>query len=76
MTRIKRVDEEARRAAGLGSDDGAQRGRMSLEVVKGSIRNQVKDGPPSHVRTSRVYGEALSGAIRALCKGRKSCLPN
>jgi hypothetical protein len=57
------VDEEARRVAGLGPDDGAQRGRVSFDVVKGFIQNQVKDGPPSHVRTSRVYND---GSFRLL----------
>jgi hypothetical protein len=33
----KRTDEEARKAAGLGPDDGAQRGRISFELVKGLI---------------------------------------
>jgi hypothetical protein len=33
----KRADEEARKSAGLGPDDGAQRGRISFEVVKGLI---------------------------------------
>jgi hypothetical protein len=40
-------DEEARKAAGLGPDDNAQRERISFEVVKSLIRSQVKDGPPS-----------------------------
>jgi hypothetical protein len=53
----ERADEEARRAAGLGPDNGAQRGKISFEVVKGFIRNKVKDGPPSHVYTLRVYGD-------------------
>jgi ribonuclease HI len=35
----ERVDEEARKAAGLGHDDGAQRGRISFEVAKGLIRS-------------------------------------
>jgi hypothetical protein len=64
----KRADEEARRAADLGPDDGAQRGRISFEVVKGLIRSQVKDGPPSDGHTSRVYGDGpfrrLQGASR------------
>jgi hypothetical protein len=38
----KRADEEDRKAAGLGPDDGAQRGRISFEVVMGLIWNQVK----------------------------------
>jgi hypothetical protein len=50
----EKVDEEARKAADLGLDDGAQRGRISFEVVKGLIRSQVKDGLSS---TSRVYGD-------------------
>jgi ribonuclease HI len=33
----ERADEEARKAADLGPDDGAQRGRISLEMVKGLI---------------------------------------
>jgi hypothetical protein len=41
----KRADEEARMTAGLGPDDGAQRGRISFEVVKGLILSQVKNGP-------------------------------
>jgi hypothetical protein len=36
----KRVDEEARKAAGLGPDDGVQRGRISFKVVKGVIRSE------------------------------------
>jgi ribonuclease HI len=43
----KRADEEARKAAGLGPDDGLQRGRISFEVVKSLIWSQIKDGPPS-----------------------------
>jgi hypothetical protein len=64
----ERADEDARKAAGLGPDDGAQRRRISFEVVMGLIRNQVKDGPPSHARTSQVYGNGpfrrLQGASR------------
>jgi hypothetical protein len=67
---------EVRKAAGLGPDDGAQSGRLSFEVVKGLIRSQIKDGPPSHVRTSGFTVMALSGTFRALREGRKSCLPN
>jgi ribonuclease HI len=37
----KRVDE-ARKAADLGPADGAQKGRISFEVVKRLIRSQVK----------------------------------
>jgi ribonuclease HI len=33
----ERADEEVRRAAGLGLDDGAQRGRICFEVVKDLI---------------------------------------
>jgi hypothetical protein len=78
----KRADEEARKAAGLGPDDGAQRGRISFEVVKGLIRSQVKDGLPSHARTSKGYGDGpfrrLQGASRreevllALLRGGRS----
>jgi hypothetical protein len=39
----ERADEVAMMAAGLGHDDGAQRGRISFEVVKGLIWSQVKD---------------------------------
>jgi hypothetical protein len=64
----KRADEEARKAADLGLDDGAQRGRISFEVVKCLIWSQVKDGPPNHARTLRVYGDGpfrlLQGASR------------
>jgi hypothetical protein len=64
----ERADEEARKAAGLGPDDGAQRERISFEVVKGLFRSQVKDGSPSHVHTLRVYGDGsfryLQGASR------------
>jgi ribonuclease HI len=35
----EKADEEARKAANLGSDDGSQRGRISFEVVKGLIRS-------------------------------------
>jgi hypothetical protein len=53
----ERADEEARKAAGLGPDDGAQRRRISFEVVKGLIWSQVKDGLPSLAHTSRVYSD-------------------
>jgi ribonuclease HI len=33
----KRVDKEARKANGLGPDDGVERGRISFEVVEGLI---------------------------------------
>jgi hypothetical protein len=37
-------------------------------VVNGLIRSQVKDGPPSHARTSQVYGDGpfrhLQGTLR------------
>jgi hypothetical protein len=36
----KRADEKARKYADLGPADGAQRERISLEVVKGLIRSQ------------------------------------
>jgi hypothetical protein len=49
--------EEARKAANLGPADGAQRGRISFEVVKGLIRSQVKDGPLNHARTLQVYND-------------------
>jgi hypothetical protein len=52
----EREDEEARKATSFGPDDGAQRRRISFEVVKGLIWSQVKDRPPNQVRTSRVYG--------------------
>jgi hypothetical protein len=64
----KRVNEEARKAADLGPVDGSQRGRISFEVNKGLIWSQVKDGPPSHARTSQMYGDGpfrhLQGASR------------
>jgi hypothetical protein len=64
----ERADEEARKAANFGADDGAQRRRISFEVVKRLIRSQVKDGPPNHARTLRVYGDGpfrpLQGASR------------
>jgi hypothetical protein len=64
----ERADEEARKAADLGPDDGAKRGRISFEVVKRLIQSQVKDGPPNHARTLRVYGDGpfrpLQGASR------------
>jgi hypothetical protein len=60
----ERADEEARKVAGLGPDEGAKRGRISFEVVKGLIRNQVKDGLPSHARRCMVM--VLSGAYRVL----------
>jgi hypothetical protein len=53
----KRADEEARKAADLGPEDSAQRARISFEVVKRLIRSQVKDGPPNHACTLRVYGD-------------------
>jgi hypothetical protein len=62
------VDEEARKAADLGPDDGAQRGRIFFEVVKDLIWSQVKDGLPNNARTSQVYGDGpfrhLQGASR------------
>jgi hypothetical protein len=64
----ERADEEARKAADLGPEDGAQRRRISFEVVKRLIRSQVKDGPPNHAHTFRVYGDGpfrpLQGASR------------
>jgi hypothetical protein len=37
-------------------------------VVKGSIRSQVKDGPPSHASTEAMYSDGpvrrLEGALR------------
>jgi ribonuclease HI len=65
----ERADEKGKKAAGLGPDDGAQGWRVSFVLVKGLIWNQVKDGPPNHVRTSL-------GAFRVLREGRKSCLLN
>jgi hypothetical protein len=63
-----RADEEARKAANLGPADGAQRVKISFEVVKRLIRSQVKDGPPNHAHTLRVYGEGpfrpVQGASR------------
>jgi hypothetical protein len=62
------VDEEARKAANLGPADGAQRGRISFEMVKRLIRSQVKDGPLNYAYTLRVYGDdpfrPLVGASR------------
>jgi hypothetical protein len=64
----ERADEEARRAADLGPADGAQRGRIPFEVVKRLIWSHVKDGPPNHAHTLRVYGDGpfrpLQGASR------------
>jgi hypothetical protein len=64
----ERADEEARKAANLGPADSAQRGRIFFEVVKGLIRSQVKDRPPNHAHTLRVYGDGplrhLQGASR------------
>jgi hypothetical protein len=59
----KRVDEEARKAADLGPADGAQRERISFEVVKGLIWSQVKDTPPNHTHTLQMYSD---GAFRRL----------
>jgi ribonuclease HI len=53
----ERANEEARKAADLGPDEGVQRGRISFEVVKCLIRSQVKDGPPNHACTLWVYGD-------------------
>jgi ribonuclease HI len=39
LPRNERADEEARKAADLGPEDGAQRGRISFEVVKRLIRS-------------------------------------
>jgi hypothetical protein len=68
LLRNERANEEARKAADLDPADGAQKGRISFEVVKHLVRNQVKDGPPNHARTLRVYGEGpfrpLQGASR------------
>jgi hypothetical protein len=64
----KRADEEARKAAKLGPDDGAQRGRISFEVVKGLSWSQVKDGPLNHAHILQVYSDGpfrhLQGASR------------
>jgi ribonuclease HI len=64
----KRLDGEPRKVAGLGPDNGAQRGKISFEVVKGLIWSQVKDGPPSHAHTLQMYGDGpfrgLQGASR------------
>jgi ribonuclease HI len=54
LLRNERADEEARKAADLGPDNGEQRGRISFEVVKRLIWSQVKDGLSSHARTLRV----------------------
>jgi hypothetical protein len=80
----ERADEEARKAADLGPADGVQRGRVSFEVVKSLIWSQVKDGPPNHAHTLRVYGDGpfrpLQGAARreevllALLRGGRSLL--
>jgi hypothetical protein len=68
LLKNERADEEARKAADLSPDDGAQRGRISFEVVKRLIRSQVKDGPLNHARTLRVYGDGpfrpLQGALK------------
>jgi hypothetical protein len=68
LLRNERADEEARKAADLSPDDGAQRGRISFEVVKRLIRSQIKDGLPNHARTLRVYGDGpfrpFQGALR------------
>jgi hypothetical protein len=69
----KRADDEAMRAVNLGPDDGVQRERISFEVVKGLIRSEVKDGPPSHARTSRMDSD---GPFRRLQEETRSCLPN
>jgi hypothetical protein len=64
----ERANEEARKATGLGPDDGTQSGLISFEVVKGLIQSQVKDGPLSHALTSQMYGDGpfrrLQGASR------------
>jgi ribonuclease HI len=39
----ERVDEEARKATDLGSNNGAQNGRISFEVVKGLIQIQIQE---------------------------------
>jgi hypothetical protein len=43
-------------------------GRISFEVVKRLIRSQVKDRPPNHARTLRVYSDGpfrpLQGTLR------------
>jgi hypothetical protein len=67
---------EARKAAGLGPDDSAQRGRISFEVVKGLIRKQVKDGRLAMFVHCRCTVMALSGAFRAFRVERKSYLLN
>jgi hypothetical protein len=64
----ERADEEARKAAELGPVDGAQRGRISFEVVKHLIWSQIMDGLPNHAHTLRVYGDGpfrpLQGASK------------
>jgi hypothetical protein len=72
----ERADEGTRKAADLGPEDSAQRGRISFEVVKRLIQSQVKDEPPNHARTFRMYDVGPSGSFRVHQEGRKSCLPN
>jgi ribonuclease HI len=66
--RNERADEEARKTVDFGAADGAPRGRISFEVVKSLIQSQVKDGPPNHAHTLRMYGDGpfrpLQGASR------------
>jgi hypothetical protein len=68
LLRNERADKEAKKAANLGPDDGARRGRISFDVVKRLIQSQVKDGPPNYARTLRVYSDGpfrlLQGASR------------
>jgi hypothetical protein len=68
LLRKERADGEARKAANLGSADGAQRGRICFDVVKGLIQSQVKDGLPNQACTLQVYGDGpfrhLQGASR------------
>jgi hypothetical protein len=53
-----RADEEVKKAADL--DDGGQRGMIFFEVVKNSIRKQVKDGLLKDTHTSQVYCDGFT----------------
>jgi hypothetical protein len=62
----ERADEEAKKAAGLGPDDGAPKGGYPLRWLR--VLFEVKDEPPSHASTLQVYGDGpfrrVQGASR------------
>jgi ribonuclease HI len=67
----ERADEEARKAADLSVDYGAQRGRISFDSqVKSTVDRLTMPAPSGYTVI------VLSGPFRVLQEGRKYCLPN